>query len=308
MDRPNLPLNALRAFEVAARQGSFTRAAIELRVSQAAVSHQIKGLEDLLGVALFTRTPKGLLLTDEAMALFPVISDSLDRVARVLDGFQDGHYRETLHVGVVTTFAVGWLMPRLREFRSAYPSVDLRLWTNNNRVDITKEGLNMAIRFGAGRWSGCEAVALMETPLTVLCAPELAAMLRTPGDLQGQVLLRSYRADEWPSWFEAAGETCPNLCGPVFDSSIAMADLAESGEGVALLPAAMFAARLDRGTLIAPFETEVTNGRYWLTRPAHKPATPAMRCFQEWLLQQMGDAAATAPQGQLCPQPASDGK
>jgi LysR family transcriptional regulator of beta-lactamase len=148
----------------------------------------------------------------------------------------------------------------------------------------------------------------METPLTVLCAPELAAKLRTPGALQGQVLLRSYRADEWPSWFEAAGEVCPNLCGPVFDSSIAMADLAESGEGVALLPAAMFAARLDRGTLIAPFETEVTNGRYWLTRPAHKPATPAMRCFQEWLLQQMGDAAATAPQGQLCHQPASDGK
>lgn len=223
MDRPNLPLNALRTFEVAARQGSFTQAAVELRVSQAAVSHQIKTLEDLLGVQLFSRTPKGLLLTDEALALFPVINDSLDRLGRVLDGFVDGASQETLNVGVVTTFAVGWLMPRLAAFRSAHPGIDLRLWTNNNRVDISREGLHMAIRFGAGRWSGTEAVPLLETPLTPLCAPELARRLQKPADLHGQVLLRSYRADEWPGWFEAAGTRCPALSDPVFDSSIAMA-------------------------------------------------------------------------------------
>lgn len=291
MDRPNLPLNALRAFEVAARQGSFTQAAVELRVSQAAVSHQIKGLEDLLGVQLFTRTPKGLLLTDEALALFPVISDSLDRVGRVLDGFQNGRYRETLHIGVVTTFAVGWLMPRLAAFRSAHPGIDLRLWTNNNRVDISKEGLHMAIRFGAGRWNGTEAVALLETPLTPLCAPDLARRLKSPADLHGQVLLRSYRADEWPAWFDAAGGLCPNLQAPVFDSSIAMADVAETGGGVALLPPAMFAGRLEAGRLAAPFAARISTGRYWLTRPAHKPPTPAMASFQNWLLQQLGGSA-----------------
>ncbi|AHD03826.1 LysR family transcriptional regulator [Leisingera methylohalidivorans] len=284
MDRPNLPLNALRAFEVAARQGSFTQAAIELRVSQAAVSHQIKGLEDLLGVQLFTRTPKGLLLTDEAMALFPVINDSLDRVGRVLDGFLDGRYQETLHVGVVTTFAVGWLMPQLAAFRSAHPGIDLRIWTNNNRVDISKEGLDMAIRFGAGRWSGMETVPLMEAPLTPLCSPRLAEYLQKPADLHGHVLLRSYRADEWPAWFDKAGTACPNLCDPIFDSSIAMADISENGAGVALLSPAMFAERLETGRLVAPFPVQIETGRYWLTYPAHKPPTPAMISFQEWVL------------------------
>ncbi|QDI74791.1 LysR family transcriptional regulator [Leisingera aquaemixtae] len=292
MDRPNLPLNALRAFEVAARQGSFTQAAIELRVSQAAVSHQIKGLEDLLGVQLFTRTPKGLLLTDEAIALFPVINDSLDRVGRVLDGFLDGRYQETLHVGVVTTFAVGWLMRQLAPFRTAHPGIDLRIWTNNNRVDISKEGLDMAIRFGAGRWSGMEAVPLMEAPLTPLCSPRLAEKLKKPADLHGQVLLRSYRADEWPAWFDKAGSVCPNLCDPIFDSSIAMADIAETGAGVALLSPAMFAERLEAGRLVAPFPAQIETGRYWLTYPAHKPPTPAMISFREWVLDRSIEVAA----------------
>ena len=284
MDRPNLPLNALRAFEVAARQGSFTQAAIELRVSQAAVSHQVKGLEDLLGVQLFTRTPRGLLLTDEAAALFPVINESLDRVGRVLDGFLDGRYQETLHVGVVTTFAIGWLLPRLETFRIAHPGVDLRIATNNNRVDISKEGLHLAIRFGAGRWAGIDAVPVMEAPLTPLCAPALAKTLSTASALNSQVLLRSYRADEWPLWFETTGTRCPNLRGPVFDSSIAMADLAENGSGVALLAPRMFADRLESGRLVAPFPTEISTGQYWLTRLAHKPASPAMISFQRWLL------------------------
>lgn len=284
MDRPNLPLNALRAFEVAARQGSFTQAAIELRVSQAAVSHQVNGLEDLLGIQLFTRTPKGLQLTDEAQALFPVVTESLDRIGDVLDRFLDGRYRETLHLGVVTTFAVGWLLPRLDQFRLDHPGIDLRVSTNNNRVDLSKEGLQMAIRFGAGNWNGIEAVPLMETPLTPLCAPDLAAQLIAPEKLTDYVLFRSYRADEWPDWFRSVGIQCPALRGPVFDSSVAMADLAENGGGVAMLSPAMFADRVASGRLVRPFETEIVTGRYWLTRVAQKPPSPAMRLFEEWIL------------------------
>lgn len=284
MDRPNLPLNALRAFEVAARQGSFTQAAIELRVSQAAVSHQVNGLEDLLGIQLFTRTPKGLQLTDEAQALFPVVTESLDRIGDVLDKFLDGRYRETLHLGVVTTFAVGWLLPRLDQFRLDHPGIDLRVSTNNNRVDISKEGLQMAIRFGAGNWNGIEAVPLIETPLTPLCAPDLAARLVTPEKLTDYVLLRSYRADEWPDWFRLVGIKCPALRGPVFDSSVAMADLAETGDGVAMLSPVMFADRIASGRLVRPFDAEIVTGRYWLTRVAQKPPSPAMRLFEEWIL------------------------
>ena len=139
MSRAQLPLNALRAFEASARHLSFTRAAIELRVTQAAVSHQVKGLEQRLGASLFRRLPRGLALTDEGLALLPVLRDSFERMGDVLERFSAGKVMEVLSVGVVGTFAVGWLLPRLPAFREAHPFVDLRLFTNNNRIDIAGE-------------------------------------------------------------------------------------------------------------------------------------------------------------------------
>ncbi|EPW2969307.1 LysR family transcriptional regulator AmpR, partial [Pseudomonas aeruginosa] len=116
MVRPHLPLNALRAFEASARHLSFTRAAIELCVTQAAVSHQVKSLEERLGVALFKRLPRGLMLTHEGESLLPVLCDSFDRIAGLLERFEGGHYRDVLTVGAVGTFTVGWLLPRLADF------------------------------------------------------------------------------------------------------------------------------------------------------------------------------------------------
>ncbi|HCF2223504.1 TPA: LysR family transcriptional regulator AmpR, partial [Pseudomonas aeruginosa] len=204
MVRPHLPLNALRAFEASARHLSFTRAAIELCVTQAAVSHQVKSLEERLGVALFKRLPRGLMLTHEGESLLPVLCDSFDRIAGLLERFEGGHYRDVLTVGAVGTFTVGWLLPRLADFQARHPFIDLRLSTHNNRVDIAAEGLDYAIRFGGGAWHGTEALALFEAPLTVLCCPEVAAQLHSPADLLQHTLLRSYRADEWPLWFQAA--------------------------------------------------------------------------------------------------------
>jgi LysR family transcriptional regulator, regulator of gene expression of beta-lactamase len=283
MDRPDLPLNALRVFEVAMRQGSFTRAAIELRVTQAAVSHQIARLEDLLGTTLFLRTSSGLKPTDEGVALFPVLQSGFDAISRALDRVAGQHHVEVLKVGVVTTFALGWLMPRLPAFERLNPRIDLRLTTHNNRVEIVREGLDMAIRFGAGRWTGVEALPLIEAPMAPLCAPHLARSLARPGDLAGQTLLRSYRSDEWPRWFAAAGAPCPTLTGPVFDSSLALAELAAEGAGVALLPVAMVSRQIAAGKLAQPFATTVTTGRYWLTHPADKPMTAGMARFAAWL-------------------------
>lgn len=294
MDRPNLPLNGLRTFEVAARQGSFTRAAIELRVTQAAVSQQILRLEDLLGVTLFTRTSAGLVLTDEGAALHPVLTRNFDEIGDVLDRFLEGRYRETLHLGVVTTFAVGWLVERQPAFEASQPGISLRIFTNNNRVDIQKEGLHMAIRFGEGHWPGLVAVPLFEAPLTPLCGAELAARLSSPTDLAKLTLFRSYRADEWTKWFAAARAPCPELQGPVFDSSVAMAELAGTGLGVALLPAVMFARHLRSGRLARPFATEISTGRYWLTRPQSKPATPAMQLVEKWLIEESTELATPA--------------
>lgn len=283
MVRPHLPLNALRAFEASARHLSFTRAAIELCVTQAAVSHQVKGLETRLGVTLFRRLPRGLALTDEGLALLPALADSFDRIAELVEGIAGGMATQVLSVAAVGTFATGWLLPRLPGFRSAHPRIDLRLFTNNNRVDIAGEGLDFAIRFGDGAWHGTESVALIETPLTALCTPAIARGLAEPRDLLGATLLRSYRADEWPRWFAAAGVAAPPLHGPVFDSSVTMAAAAMQGAGVALAPPAMLARAIEDGALVRPFAQSVTTGRYWLTWLKSRVPNPAMLAFRDWI-------------------------
>ncbi|WP_114395278.1 LysR family transcriptional regulator [Oleisolibacter albus] len=288
MTRPYLPLNALRAFEASARHLSFTRAAIELCVTQAAVSHQVKALEARLGVRLFQRLPRGLALTDEGLTLLPGLRASFDRIGHLLQRFDGGRVRQVLAVGVVGTFAAGWLLPRLAAFEEEHPFVDLRLSTNNNRVDLAAEGLDCAIRFGDGAWHGTEAVPLLEAPLAPLCTPALAARLRTPQDLAGERLLRSYRADEWPGWFAAAGCDCPPIRGPVFDSSWVMVEAALQGHGVALAPVLMFSRLLEQGQLVQPFPVGVGSGRYWLTWLKSRNPGPAQQAFTDWLLRQAG--------------------
>ena len=283
MDRSQLPLNALRAFEAAARHLNFTRAAIELHVSQGAVSHQVAALEERLGTPLFRRLPRGLALTDEGLALVPAVADAFDRIGATLDLYADGRLREVLNVGVVGTFAAGWLLRRLDAFNRGHPRVDLRLMTNNNRVDLAGEGLDFAIRFGNGAWHGVHAEPILQAPLSPLCSPALAERLTEPAALARETLLRSYRADEWPLWFEAAGAPCPSLRGPVFDTSLAMAAAAQAGHGVALAPPIMFADDLIGGRLVQPFKTEIVTGGYWLTRLMSRRDTPAMAAFREWL-------------------------
>nr|WP_314566605.1 LysR family transcriptional regulator [uncultured Pseudomonas sp.] len=291
MLRSHLPLNALRAFEAAARHLSFTRAAIELCVTQAAVSHQVKSLEAQLNVTLFKRLPRGLMLTREGEALLPVVRESFDRIAQTLSQFEGGHYREVLTVGAVGTFAVGWLLPRLADFHARYPFIDLRLSTHNNRVDVAAEGLDYAIRFGAGAWHGTDACELLEAPLTVLCVPQLAEQLHTPGDLLKHTLLRSYRADEWSLWLLAAGlpADTPVPRSIVFDSSLAMMEAALQGVGLALAPAMMFSRQLDNDVIRQPFDVGITTGSYWLTRLQSRAETPAMLAFKSWLQERVRD-------------------
>lgn len=283
MDRAQLPLNALRAFDAAARHLNFTRAGIELCVSQGAVSHQVAQLESRLGVRLFHRLPRGLALTDEGHALVPVVAEAFDRVAATLDQYSDGRFREALKVGVVGTFATGWLLARLTDFSRAHPGIDLRIATNNNRVDLAGEALDYAIRFGDGAWHGTHAQPLLAAPLAPLCSPSIAARLRSPADLIHEPLLRSYRADEWALWFAAAGVAAPVPRGPMFDSSALMATAAAAGQGIALAPPSMFTRELASEQLVQPFELEIDAGRYWLTRLMSRPESDAMVTFKTWL-------------------------
>ncbi|PPU09163.1 LysR family transcriptional regulator AmpR [Xanthomonas arboricola] len=283
MPRPRLPLNALRAFEAAARHQNLTRAASELCVSQAALSHQIKALEQQLGTSLFHRLPRGVALTDEGAALAPVLGEAFDRIAATLERFAEGRYREVLSVGVVGTFATGWLLPRLPAFHAAHPDIELRLSTHNNRVDLAGEGLDLAIRFGDGDWQGQIAHALMEAPFAPVCAPSMARGLRTPADLAQLPLLRSYRLDEWPQWFRAAGVAEVAARGAMFDSSLTLASAAAAGAGVALLPLPMFRQDLDAGRLVCPFPIQIDAGRYWLTRLRSRPEGDADARLRDWL-------------------------
>ena len=292
MVRQFLPLNGLRAFEASARHLSFTRAAIELCVTQAAVSQQVKGLEKRLGVALFQRLPRGLKITAEGEALLPTVTSSFDQMATTLDRIEAGQVRELLFLGVVGTFAVSWLLPRLQAFQKQHPFIDVRVSTNNNRVDMAAEGLDFAIRFGQGSWHGTDAFRLFEAPLSPLCTPKLAETLKTPADLMEATLLRSYRADEWSNWFAAAGVTpaAQVNAGIVFDTSLGMMEAALQGLGVALAPPSMFSRHLASGAITQPFPITISLGSYWLTRLQSKPPTPAMQAFSDWMFETMGTA------------------
>ena len=284
MEVSQLPLNALRAFEASARLGSLTRAGLELRVTQTAISHQVKMLEETLGVTLFKRLPRGLALTDEGHALLPVLTDAFRRMSATLSQFEEGNFREILTVGVVGTFAIGWLLPRLASFKQRHPHVDLRLKTNNNRADMLIDGLDYFVRFGDGAWHGTEAIRLMDAPLSPVCSPSIGARLASPADLAGEELLRSYRRDEWLLWFKAAGLEPPSLRGWMFDSSLSLVEAAAQGAGVALVPVAMFTREIGAGRIVQPFDTAVATGSYWLTHLKSRPETPSMTAFRTWLM------------------------
>lgn len=290
MVRQFLPLNGLRAFEASARHLSFTRAAIELCVTQAAVSQQVKGLEKRLGVSLFQRLPRGLKITAEGEALLPTVTSSFDQMATTLDRIEAGQVRELLFLGVVGTFAVGWLLPRLKAFQKQHPFIDVRVSTNNNRVDMAAEGLDFAIRFGQGSWHGTDAFRLFEAPLSPLCTPKLAETLKSPADLVEATLLRSYRSDEWATWFATAGvaPVAQVNAGIVFDTSLGMMEAALQGLGVALAPPSMFSRHLASGAIVQPFPITISLGSYWLTRLQSKPQTAAMQAFSDWIFANIG--------------------
>lgn len=285
MTRSYIPLNALRAFEAAARHLSFTRAAIELNVTHSAISQQVRVLEEQLKCQLFVRVSRGLMLTTEGENLLPVLNESFDRIAGVLDRFTGTHAREKLKVGVVGTFAVGFLLAKLDHFYRSFPHIDLHLSTHNNRVDPAAEGLDFTIRYGGGAWHDTEAEFLCRAPLSVLCSPALAGEIRSPADIMKFTLLRSYRRDEWTSWLRAAGESPPSPTHRVmvFDSSVTMLEAAQAGAGVAIAPVNMFTHLLNSERIVQPFEIAIEHGSYWLTRLQSRPVTPAMEDFSAWL-------------------------
>ncbi|MBC0856518.1 LysR family transcriptional regulator [Pantoea stewartii] len=283
--RINIPFNALKAFEASARHLNFTKAAKELYVSQAAVSHQIRLLEENLGVTLFKRLPRGLEMTNESKLLLPDVVEAFKILEKAYGQFGKGMHKETISVACVGTFAMGWLLPKLEIFNELYPNIEINLRTNNNVVNIVSEGLDVAIRYGDGSWTSTQNVLILDAPLTILCRPDTAERLKKPSDIRNEQLLRSYRQDEWINWFKNAEVEPFNINGPVFDSSRLIVDAALMNGSLALVPASMFRVEVEQGLLVQPFNITSANEGYWFTCQNKIANNNAINLFRNWIVE-----------------------
>ena len=299
MERPELarrrlpPLNALRAFEAAARHLNFSRAADELSVTPGAVSQQIQNLEDYVGASLFKRTPKGLLLTDAAQTALPALREAFDRLAEaasLLTAAVDGR---RLTLTAAPSFAAKWLVPRLGRFETAHPQVDVWLSADLDLVDFNTGEVDVAIRYGAGRYPGLEVTRLMRETVIPVASPELLATtpLNTPADLAHHILLHdgSPDADEscpdWSMWLAARGvRGVDGARGPRFNQSALVIEGAMNGRGVALAKQTLAQADLDAGRLVAPMRdpTQV-DFAYFVVHPKAKGRLPQVKAFVSWI-------------------------
>jgi DNA-binding transcriptional LysR family regulator len=291
------PLNALRAFEAAARHLSFTRAADELSVTQAAVSHQVKALEDQLGVKLFRRITRGLRLTDEGQALLPELRDAFDRMAGAVARLGRQSAQGRLTVSLLTTFALLWLVPRLPRFNALHPEIEVSLLATPHVVDFAREDVDVTIRYGRRQWPGLRRDKLFDDELTPLCGSAWLERLKRPGDLaQAPLLILSNENTDWDVWLRIAGVTnVDSSRGTAFDSTRIAVEAAIAGAGVAIGNPYVHAEPLAEGRLFQPFDLVVPNGdSYWFVCPEATSERPKIRAFREWIL---AEAAAVSPSG-----------
>ena len=250
-------LIGLRAFEAAARHGSFTAAAAELHVSQAAISRMVKLLEERLGFALFDRRANALVLTERGRALQPALTEAFDGIARRVEQVSAMRAGPVLTVGMGATVAVRWLIPRLSSFHLAHPELEVRIATGGAGAPMNDDW-TCAVLLGDGQWPGYEAERLFSSSLQPVCAPRLAAELRRPADLSGATLLHvSHWGEEWPRWLAAAGVAEPSspsgTRGLSFGSYAMTLQAAIDGVGVALAPRLYILDDIAAGRLATPF-------------------------------------------------------
>lgn len=282
------PLAAIRVFESAARHLSFTRAAAELGMTQAAVSYQIKLLEERLGAPLFLRQPRALKLTEAGQWLAPRTTEAFELLREAYSRFSERE-QATLIVNTMHTFAAQWLSPRLGKFQLQHPKIAVRMETMQRLVDFAREEVDIVVRSGRGKWEGLATLKLVDVRFTPMVAPELAAKVggfRTHEDLLKVPLLDPLDA-WWDKWFAVHKlpidaldrENAPNISLQTITASAAMA-----GAGAALLTPEFFELEIAAGRLIAPYETLAEEGdAYWLAYPENRRNVPKIKAFRDWI-------------------------
>ena len=287
------PLNALKAFEAAARSESFTRAAEELNVTQGAVSHQVKALEAILRVKLFNRERQRLVITEAGREYLAVVRDALDRIAVGTERLVQRQTSGVLTVSTSPDFAAKWLVHRLGRFAEAHPDIDLRVSATIQHVDFAREEVDLALRHGDGNWAGLDTVRLCSEQLFPVCAPKLVSgrnRITKAADLLKFPLLRLEDWKNWSRWFDAAGVTATAVPGPVLNRASMLIDAAVDGQGIALARTTLAAWDLINGRLVKPIDVSLRlSNTYWIVCPKATSALPKIKVFREWLLAEAAD-------------------
>jgi LysR family glycine cleavage system transcriptional activator len=284
-------LNALKAFEAAARYVSFTRAAEELCVTQGAVSHQVKALEAELGIKLFNRDRQGLIITDAGRDYLGVVRDAFDRIAMETERLVQRQGSGMLTVSTSPDFAAKWLVHRLGRFVEAHPEIDLRISATMEHVDFAREDVDIAVRHGDGNWPGLDVTRLCAEHLFAVCSPALARGLTRPSDILKLPLLHLDERTAWSAWFDAAGIAGVDaIHGPILNRASILIDAAIDGQGVALARTALAAWDLIHKRLVRPFSIALPLAKsYWIVCPKATASLPKLVAFRAWLLAQAGE-------------------
>ena len=283
------PLNALRAFEATARHLSVKRAASELCVTSGAVSQMIRLLEQHLGVALFTRINRGILLTDAGQAYLPPVRNAFRQIAEATGRMAAPIETGLLTVSVTPFFASAWLVPRLNAFQAAHPDIDLQLVTGNALVEFARDGVDVAVRHGLGRYPRLRSERVLTVEVVPVAASTLVDRLGLPGSaatMTGWPLLHDTARRGWLLWLQAQGiEEIGVLRGPAFDDPGLLLQAVLAGQGVGLLPAAMVAPEVAAGRLVRLAEIAWLEAfAYYLVYPPAALARPKVAAFRDWIL------------------------
>ena len=308
MARPLPPLNALRAFESAGRHLSFTKAAAELNVTPAAISHQVKALEELLEVPLFRRLTRALRLTDAGQAALPTLSQGFDKLAQGVGQMRAHCESGVLTISVSPSFGAMWLVPRLEHFRSRHPDIEIRIDGTDRLVDLARDNVDVALRYGPGGYNGVRIDWLFSQVNTPVCSPALLSgehPLGQPDDLRHHTLLHVDWKDAeatWRMWLLAAGlHDIDPTRGPRFTEENMAVQAAFDGHGVALIGDILVADHLAAGRLVRPFDPSLSTPltfSYYLLSAKDSAEQPKVAAFRDWLLE---EARALRPEA--CEEP-----
>ncbi|MGN8342678.1 transcriptional regulator GcvA [Pseudomonas sp. SMV71] len=288
-------LNGLKAFESAARHMSFTQAAQELNVTQTAISHQIRRLEDELGVHLFLRAKDGLSLTQEGQAYLPGVRSAFNALRHSTESLLGRRVKRTLTISTLVSLASKWLLPRLGSFQEAFADIDVRVTASTELADFRKAGIDAAIRYGRGDWPGLRADRLMSDEIFPVCSPRLldgCDPLQTPADLARHKLLQvsGMTADDWSLWLDAAGQPQALAEGSrlTFDLAMMAVQAAIDGLGVCIGRSTYVDEDLKAGRLVVPFDLKLKSDLgFYLVTPLEHAGSRSVEAFRIWLMEQV---------------------